>query len=87
MNLTQPKIDLKEQPTVLCERCGGSFFKETLILKKISKLLTGSPEDTIVPFPIYRCDDCGHINDTFNPFEEKEKTFEFQDTTTSIRKQ
>jgi len=73
MSLTQPKIDLREQPTILCERCGSSYFKESLILKKVSKILTGSMEDTLVPFPVYRCDDCGHVNETFNPFEQTEK--------------
>ena len=29
-----------------------------------------SPEDTTVPFPIYKCESCGHINKGFNPFEE-----------------
>jgi predicted nucleic acid-binding Zn ribbon protein len=86
MSLTQPKIDLREQATILCERCGGHYFKEVNILKKVSRLLTGAPEDTIVPFPVYRCDDCGHINDGFNPFEEPKKEYEFQDTSTPIKK-
>jgi hypothetical protein len=38
-------------------------------LKKVPKLLTGSQEDTIVPFTTYRCDDCGHINNEFKIFE------------------
>jgi hypothetical protein len=32
--------------------------------------MTGSSEDTTVPFPIYKCDSCGHINKGFNPFED-----------------
>jgi hypothetical protein len=40
---------------------------------KVSKLLTGTGEDTTVPFPIYKCDSCGHINKGFNPFEETEE--------------
>jgi predicted nucleic acid-binding Zn ribbon protein len=40
----------------------------------VSKLLTGSAEDTTVPFPIYKCDECGHINKGFNPFEDEEET-------------
>ena len=46
----------------------------TTHIEKVSKLLTGSPEDTTVPFPIYKCDSCGHINKGFNPFEETEET-------------
>jgi hypothetical protein len=66
-NLT-PRIDLKEQPTTTCENCGSKFFKEVVLIKKVSKLLTGSLEDTLVPFPTYRCDDCGHINKDFELF-------------------
>jgi hypothetical protein len=35
--------------------------------------MTGSAEDTTVPFPIYKCDSCGHINKGFNPFETTEE--------------
>ena len=33
--LVKPKIDLREQPTVICEDCGGEYFKEVAILKKV----------------------------------------------------
>jgi hypothetical protein len=49
------------------------YFKEVIYLKLVPKLMTGSPEDTTVPFPIYACDFCGHINKGFNPFEEDMK--------------
>jgi hypothetical protein len=44
-----------------------------IYIKKVSKLLTGSAEDTIVPFPIYKCDSCGHVNKGFNPFDDSEQ--------------
>jgi predicted nucleic acid-binding Zn ribbon protein len=72
-DILQPKINLRDSETIKCEKCGGSYFREVIFLKKVSKLLTGSSEDTTVPFPIYKCDDCGHVNDGFNPFEEKPK--------------
>ena len=50
-DIITPKIDLRKQPTIVCEECGSKFFKEVSMLKKVPKLLTGSPEDTIVPFP------------------------------------
>lgn len=70
MELQKPKIDLREIPSIKCEECGGEFFREVLILKKVSKLLTGSAEDTMVPFPIYQCVNCKHVNEEFNPFNE-----------------
>jgi len=63
------KIDLREQPTVKCEKCDSVWFEEVTMIKKVSKLLTGGTEDTIVPFPTYRCADCKHMNEDFNVFE------------------
>ncbi len=72
MDLEKPKVNfnLQDQPTIKCENCNGIYFREVIYIKKVSKILTGSNEDTIVPFPIYKCDECGHVNDGFNPFEK-----------------
>ena len=47
-----------------------NFFskREVLILKKVSKL-QGAAMDTDVPVPVFRCDDCGNVNQGANPFE------------------
>jgi uncharacterized Zn finger protein len=50
------------------------FFKEVVLIKKVNKLLTGTPDHTVVPFPSYRCDDCGHVNSDFALFDEENKT-------------
>jgi hypothetical protein len=68
MDITKPKIDLREMPSTKCDSCEGEFFREVLILKKVSKILTGSSEDTLVPFPVYQCVNCSHVNEEFNPF-------------------
>ena len=69
-DILKPKIDLKKQPTVECEKCMSKYFKEVVLIKKVPKLMTGSSEDTIVPFPTYRCDDCGHVNEEFKLFDK-----------------
>ena len=68
MQSIERQINLKEQPTIKCEKCESRFFKEVTMLKKVPKLLTGSPEDTIVPFPTYMCNECGHVNGDFELF-------------------
>jgi uncharacterized Zn finger protein len=73
-NLTKQKINLKEQPTISCESCGSIYFKEVTLIKKVSKILTGSSEDTLVPFPTYMCEKCGHVNSDFRLFDEDNKT-------------
>lgn len=69
-DIIRPKIDLRTQETVKCEKCESKFFKEVTMLKKVPKLLTGSQEDTIVPFPTYVCNDCGHVNKDFELFND-----------------
>jgi predicted nucleic acid-binding Zn ribbon protein len=69
-DIIKPKIDLRKQPTVTCEKCESQMFKEIVMLKKVPKLLTGSQEDTIVPFPTYTCLKCEHINEDFKLFEK-----------------
>jgi DNA-directed RNA polymerase subunit RPC12/RpoP len=67
-DIIRPKINLKEQKTIKCEKCESKYFKEVTMLKKVPKLLTGSHEDTIVPFPTYMCNDCSHVNKDFELF-------------------
>jgi hypothetical protein len=68
-DIIRPKIDLKQQQTVECEKCKSKFFKEVTMIKKVPKLLTGSGEDTLVPFPTYMCVECNHVNIDFELFQ------------------
>jgi len=68
--IIRPKINLKEQKTIKCEKCESKYFKEVTMLKKVPKLLTGSHEDTIVPFPTYMCSDCGNVNKDLQLFDK-----------------
>ena len=70
----QPNINFKEQPTLHCEQCNSMYFKEVTLIKKIPKLLLGTPNDTLVPFPTYMCNDCGHVNDDFRLFDDNNTT-------------
>ena len=74
METIKPQINLRDCETTKCDACNSIYFREVIYIKKVSKLLTGSAEDTTVPFPIYKCDECGHINKGFNPFEDTEET-------------
>ena len=48
----------------------NKLFEEDVMIKKVNKLLTGTPDHTVVPFPTYRCDDCGHVNEEFKLFDK-----------------
>ena len=72
-DLLAPRINIRECPTIKCENCGGIYFKEALYLKWVSRL-QGAAQDQPVPFPIYMCMKCDHVNKGFNPLEEEKTT-------------
>lgn len=69
----QPKINIRECESYKCDKCQSVYFREVIYLKRVPALMTASDKDTPVPFPVYKCDSCGHVNKGFNPFEEDEK--------------
>jgi hypothetical protein len=52
MEQPQLNIDLKNT-TGIPNSEGGSVFQQGLILRKISKFIAGTPEDAIIPIPIF----------------------------------
>lgn len=64
MNLN---IRPEDATPIACDNCGGMFFKQSVMLRKVSKLLVGSDQDMLIPVPVFRCDDCGYINEEFIP--------------------
>ena len=59
---TQPQLNINyaDAPYIECEECKGKVFEEKMMIKKISKFMTGSDQDSIVPIPVIACADlCG----------------------------
>lgn len=67
MNQTQQPIDLKQTTGIECQNCGGIFFEEAILLRRLSKIYTATPVDQIVPIPAFTCKDCGSPIKEFFP--------------------
>lgn len=67
--IPQPKLNFEELPYVECENeaCKSNQFTEVIMFKKVSRILTGSATDQVVPIPTYVCAKCGHLNQIFTP--------------------
>jgi hypothetical protein len=63
----QLNINLADSPYIECEECKGKVFEERMMIKKVSKFMTGSEQDSIVPMSVISCSNCGHINELFKP--------------------
>ena len=71
--MENPKIrlGLDNSSPIICEACSNDTFVEASFLRRVSKLLTGSPEDMVMPVPTFLCSKCGHINENFQLPEQK----------------
>ena len=62
----QEQIDISKTTPIQCEKCNGSTFKQTLLLRKLSSLVSPNGQETIVPMQVFACEKCGHVNSEFS---------------------
>jgi len=62
----EEQIDFSKTTEIQCESCGGSTFKQTLLLRKMSALASPSGQETIIPMQVFACEKCGHVNKEFS---------------------
>jgi len=58
---------LKDAEQIKCESCECEVFEEKIMIKKVSKFLTGAAQDSIAPVPVIVCAKCNNINEMFKP--------------------
>ena len=64
--LQQKPIDLTTTTPMLCE-CGHNIFTEAMFFHKESRLMSGLPEDRIVPITVFVCTKCETPLEEFLP--------------------
>jgi len=75
-NAPQLRVGLESSTGISCTECGNDTFHEVVYLRKISKILTGTAEDALIPIPSFACSKCGNVNPEFKmkfPHDKKEE--------------
>ena len=62
-------VDLTHATTLECEECKCKGFKQTMMLKKLSPLVSPNGQEAIIPVAAFCCEQCGHINKEFQEAE------------------
>ena len=57
--------DMSKASHMECEKCQNKTFKQTLMLSKLSALMSPTGQETIVPAAVFACEKCGHVNEEF----------------------
>ena len=60
MTPQQPQIDLSKTTTVETEN-GGKVWQQGFVLRKVSRFITNSPEDAVMPIPVFYDPETGKI--------------------------
>ena len=74
MNANKVKINPNDLEDVVCDKCNSQCFEPTFLFKRLSAVLSPTGQETMVPLQIYRCADCGHINEIFLPKDAELKS-------------
>ena len=62
---TLDNIDFTHAKTLECEKCENKGFRQTMMLKKLSPLISPTGQEAIIPVGVFACDSCGHVNKEF----------------------
>ena len=65
----QQTIDVNQTTPVRCEKCENQTFKQTLLLRKVSALVSPNGQEQYVPVAVFACEKCGHVNVEFEKME------------------
>ena len=66
----QIKINPNDLTDVVCDKCGEQTFEPVFLFKKLSAVMSPTGKDSLIPLQVYRCTECGHINEGFLPKEQ-----------------
>jgi hypothetical protein len=64
-------VALKDTTPIKCEECGNEVFQEGVMLRRVSRFMTGTAQDALMPIPVFACSKCGHVNSDFLPKEKQ----------------
>ena len=61
----QEQIDISKTSAIKCEACENQTFKQSLLLRKLSALVSPNGQETLVPVQVFACEKCGNVNSEF----------------------
>jgi len=58
-------IDISQTSEMKCDKCENNTFKQTMMLRKMSAIISPNGQETIIPVGVFACESCGHVNEEF----------------------
>ena len=61
----QMNIDISQTSEMKCDKCENNTFKQTMMLRKVSAIVSPNGKETIIPVGVFACESCNHVNEEF----------------------
>ena len=65
----QMNVDMSQTSEMKCDECENLTFKQTIMLRKVSAIVSPNGQETIIPMAVFACESCNHVNDEFKKAE------------------
>jgi len=62
---TQIAASLKNATDITCEKCECLYFSPVFAIKHLSALVSPVGKEMNIPLQLFRCADCGNVNESF----------------------
>ena len=62
-------IDVSQTTPIKCEKCENQTFKQTLLIRRVSALVSPNGQEQYVPIAVFACEKCGSVNAEFERME------------------
>jgi uncharacterized Zn finger protein len=53
---------IEDAMNLKCEKCNHVLFEEKHVIKRLSPIVTGLPQEQILKLPVLACANCGHVS-------------------------
>ena len=61
----QLNVDISQTSEMKCDECENNTFKQTMMLRKMSAIVSPNGQETIIPVAVFACEKCGNVNEEF----------------------
>ena len=59
-------VDISQTSEMKCDKCENNTFKQTMMLRKMSAIVSPNGQETIIPMAVFACEKCNHVNEEFS---------------------
>jgi hypothetical protein len=65
MQQNNPGFNLRDAGDITCDECECLYFNQVYRIKRISPVISPTGEEIMAPIQLFKCSECGHVNEAF----------------------